>query len=174
MDIVRRHLEALRGTVDVESTLGRGTTFTLRIPLTLAIIPGFAIKAGEETYVLPMESVLECVDMPAELRVSADGLAVLPLRGHPLPCLRLREFFHIASPPSPRENVVVVRSGEGMAGIIVDSLEGETQAVVKPLGRYLGDLAGIAGSTILGSGGVALILDVPVILRNASAAGGGA
>jgi two-component system, chemotaxis family, sensor kinase CheA len=174
MDIVRRHLEALRGTVDVESAVARGTTFTLRIPLTLAIIPGFAIKAGEETYVLPMESVLECVDMPLDLRVSPEGLAVLPLRGHPLPCLRLREFFRIQAAPSTRENVVVVRIGDGMAGIIVDSLEGETQAVVKPLGRYLGDLAGIAGSTILGSGGVALILDVPVILRNASAVGAGA
>jgi len=173
MDIVRRHLDALRGTVDIESTLGRGTTVTLRIPLTLAIIPGFAIKAGGETYILPMESVIECVEIPPDLRVSADGLAVLPMRGHPLPCIRLRNFFGIKAAPTPRENVVVVRSGDAMAGIIVDELEGETQAVVKPLGRYLGDLAGIAGSTILGSGGVALILDVPVILRNASAAGGG-
>jgi two-component system chemotaxis sensor kinase CheA len=174
MDIVRRHLEALRGTVDVESTLGRGTTVTMRIPLTLAIIPGFAIKAGDETYILPMESVIECVELPPDLRVSADGLAVLPLRGHPLPCIRLRNFFGVKAAPAQRENVVVVRSGEATAGIIVDELEGETQAVVKPLGRYLGDLAGIAGSTILGSGGVAFILDVPVILRNASAAGGGA
>jgi len=175
MDIVRRHLEALRGAVDVESSAGLGTTVTLRIPLTLAIIPGFAIKAGEETYILPMESVVECVDAPQELRVSDDGLVVVPLRGHPLPCLRLRNFFDVRAEPSARENIVVVRSGEATAGLIVDSLEGETQAVVKPLGRYLGDLPGIAGSTILGSGGVALILDVPVILRNAvSAQGGGA
>jgi two-component system chemotaxis sensor kinase CheA len=97
---------------------------------------------------------------------------VLPLRGHPLPCIRLRNFFAVQAPPVERENVIVVRSGETMAGIIVDAREGETQAVVKPLGRYLGDLAGIAGSTILGSGSVALILDVPVILRMASAAGG--
>jgi two-component system chemotaxis sensor kinase CheA len=174
MDIVRRHLEALRGTVDIDSTLGRGTTVTLRIPLTLAIIPGFSIKAGDETYILPMESVVECVDMPSDLRVGADGLAVLPLRGHPLPCVRLRNFFNVRAAPAQRENVVVVRSGEATAGIIVDALEGEIQAVVKPLGRYLGDLAGIAGSTILGSGRVALILDVPVILRNAATAGGGA
>jgi two-component system chemotaxis sensor kinase CheA len=118
--------------------------------------------------------VIECVELPPDLRVSADGLAVLPLRGHPLPCIRLRNFFGVKAAPAQRENVVVVRSGEATAGIIVDELEGETQAVVKPLGRYLGDLAGIAGSTILGSGGVAFILDVPVILRNASAAGGGA
>ena len=173
MDIVRRHMEALRGMVDVESTLGRGTTVSLRIPLTLAIIPGFAIKAGDETYILPMESVVECMEMPTDLRVSSDGLAVLPLRGHPLPCLRLRNFFDVRAAPAQRENVVVVRSGEVTAGIIVDVLEGETQAVVKPLGRYLGDLAGVAGSTILGSGQVALILDVPVILRNANAQGGG-
>ena len=174
MDIVRRHMEALRGTVDLESTLGRGTTITLRIPLTLAIIPGFAIKAGDETYILPMESVVECVDMPPDLYVSEAGLAVLSLRGHPLPCLRLRNFFEVQAPPAPRENVVVVRSGEHTAGIVVDALEGETQAVVKPLGRYLGELAGVAGSTILGSGRVALILDVPVILRNAGSGGGGA
>jgi two-component system chemotaxis sensor kinase CheA len=174
MDIVRRHLEALRGTVDIDSTLGRGTTVTLRIPLTLAIIPGFSIKAGDETYILPMESVVECVDMPSDLRVGADGLAVLPLRGHPLPCVRLRNFFHVRAAPAQRENVVVVRSGEATVGIIVDALEGETQAVVKPLGRYLGDVAGISGSTILGSGRVALILDVPVILRNAATTGGGA
>jgi two-component system chemotaxis sensor kinase CheA len=173
MDIVRRHLDALRGTVAVESAVGRGTTVTLRIPLTLAIIPGFAIKAGDETYILPMESVVECVEVPADLHISVDGLAVLPLRGHPLPCIRLRSFFGVQAPKAERENVVVVRSGDATAGIIVDALEGETQAVVKPLGRYLGDLAGIAGSTILGSGGVALILDVPVILRMASAAGGG-
>lgn len=172
MDIVRRHLEALRGAVDVESTLGDGTTVTLRIPLTLAIIPGFAIKAGDESYILPMESVVECVDAPADLRVSANGLAVLPLRGRPLACLRLRNFFAVRAEAPRRENVVVVRSGEATAGIIVDSLEGETQAVVKPLGRYLGDLPGIAGSTILGSGHVALILDVPVILRHASQGAG--
>jgi two-component system chemotaxis sensor kinase CheA len=173
MDIVRRHMEALRGMVDVESTLGRGTTVSLRIPLTLAIIPGFAIKAGDETYILPMESVIECVEMPTDLHVSAEGLAVLPLRGHPLPCLRLRNFFCVEAPLAQRENVVVVRSGDSTAGIIVDVLEGETQAVVKPLGRYLGDLAGVAGSTILGSGQVALILDVPVILRNANSQGAG-
>jgi two-component system, chemotaxis family, sensor kinase CheA len=172
MDIVRRHLEALRGTVDIESTVGRGTTLSLRIPLTLAIIPGFAIKAGEETYVLPMDSVLECVELPGDVRVDAGGLTVLPLRGHPLPCIRLRNFFGVQAAAAARENVVVVHSGEAKAGIIVDSLEGETQAVVKPLGRYLGELAGVAGSTILGSGRVALILDVPVILRSASTPGG--
>jgi two-component system chemotaxis sensor kinase CheA len=145
----------------------------MRIPLTLAIIPGFAIKAGDETYILPMEFVVECVEMPTDLKVSDDGLAVLPLRGHPLPCLRLRSFFGVKAPLAQRENVVVVRSGEANAGIIVDELEGETQAVVKPLGLFLGDLAGVAGSTILGSGRVALILDVPVILRNANAQGGG-
>jgi two-component system chemotaxis sensor kinase CheA len=172
MDIVRRHLEALRGTVDIESTVGRGTTVSLRIPLTLAIIPGFAIRAGDETYVLPMESVVECVELPGDVRLDAYGLTVLPLRGHPLPCIRLRNFFGVQAAAAPRENVVVVHSGEAKAGIIVDTLEGETQAVVKPLGRYLGDLPGVAGSTILGSGRVALILDVPVILRNANTQGG--
>jgi two-component system chemotaxis sensor kinase CheA len=173
MDIVRRRLEALRGTVDIESTVGRGTTVSLRIPLTLAIIPGFAIKAGDETYILPIESVVECLERPSDLRVGEDGLAVLPLRGRPLPCIRLRSFFGVQAQPAQRENVVVVRFGEATAGIIVDELEGETQAVVKPLGRYLGDLAGVAGSTILGSGRVALILDVPAILRNASTQGVG-
>ena len=174
MDIVRRNLEAVRGSVEIASTLGRGTTITLHIPLTLAIIPGFAISAGGETYVLPMETVVECMDVPSDLRVGHDGLAVLALRGRPLPCLRLRTFFAVQAPPPRRESVVVVQSGESRAGIIVDQLEGETQAVIKPLSRHLGELLGMAGSTILGSGQVALILDVPAILRQVTAAGGSA
>jgi two-component system chemotaxis sensor kinase CheA len=170
MDIVRRHMDALRGTVDVESTPGQGTTVTLRSPLTLAIIPGFAVTAGGGTYVLPMESVVECVDFPRGVDVPESGLLVLSLRGRPLPCLRLRQLFSLTGQPSRRENVVVVRSGDTTAGLIVDALEGQTQAVVKPLGRYMGELNGIAGSTILGSGRVALILDVASILRHASAA----
>jgi len=172
MDIVRRNLEALRGSVEVESTLGQGTIFTLRIPLTLAIIPGFSICAGEETYILPMDTVVECLDVPPDLRVGPDGLGVLALRGRPLPCLKLRTFFAVQAPAPRRESVVVVRSGELRAGIIVDVLEGEIQAVIKPLGRHMGELLGMAGSTILGSGRVAMILDVPAILRHAIAAAG--
>jgi two-component system chemotaxis sensor kinase CheA len=94
---------------------------------------------------------------------------VLNLRGRQLPCLRLRQLFASEATSPARENVVVVRNGEVDAGIIVDSLHGEIQAVVKPLGRLLGDVTGVAGSTILGSGRVALILDIPIILRQAIA-----
>jgi len=169
MDIVRRSIEALRGTVEVESVPGSGTVVSMRIPLTLAIIPGFAVSVGEDTYVIPMDTVVECVELPADLHASGAGCVVLNLRGRPLPCLRLRHAFSVEATPPARENVVVVRNGEVNAGIIVDSLHGEIQAVVKPLGRLLGDVSGVAGSTILGSGRVALILDIPIILRQAIA-----
>jgi len=169
MDIVRRSIEALRGSVEVQSAIGAGTVVSMRIPLTLAIIPGFAVSVGEDTYIIPMDTVVECVELPAELHASAAGFMVLNLRGHPLPCLRLRHMFAIEATPLARENVVVVRNGEVDAGLIVDSLHGEIQAVVKPLGTLLGDVSGVAGSTILGSGRVALILDIPIILRQAIA-----
>lgn len=167
MDIVRRAVEALRGTIDVDSVAGQGTEFTLRVPLTLAIIAGFGVDAGGESYIVPLENVVECVDQPVHLRQHVDTAGVLSLRGNALPYLSLEEHFHGRVNSAARKQVVVVRHGEGLAGLAVDSVWGECQVVIKPLGPLFRQSTGISGSTILGSGRVALVLDVSSLLRDA-------
>jgi two-component system chemotaxis sensor kinase CheA len=168
LDVVRRALEPLRGSVSLASRPGEGTTVTLRLPLTLAVIEGFAVGVGRETYVLPLDNVVECLELPAARHESAEG-GVFSLRGQPMPYVRLRDFFGEGGRPPRRENVVVVRGESGTAGLVVDELLGESQAVIKPLGELFRGLRAIAGSTILGSGRVALILDLPTVLDAAVA-----
>ncbi|QRK10268.1 chemotaxis protein CheA [Archangium violaceum] len=166
MDVVRRSVEALRGLVTLRSEEGKGTTVTLRVPLTLATIQGFSVGVGEETYVLPLAAVRECLELPAE-RNGQSGAGVLSLRGRSLPYLRLREVLGVQGPMPARESVVVLGHGGSRAGLVVDALYGEGQCVLKPLGRLFRHLPGVSGSTILGSGRVGLVLDVPTLLRTA-------
>ncbi|HEX8537686.1 MAG TPA: chemotaxis protein CheA [Cystobacter sp.] len=166
MDVVRRSVEALRGLVTLRSEEGKGTTVTLRVPLTLATIQGFSVGVGEETYVLPLEAVRECLALPVEFN-GKSGAGVLSLRGRSLPYLRLREVLGVDGPVSSRESVVVLGHGGSRAGLVVDALHGEGQCVLKPLGRLFRHLSGVSGSTILGSGRVGLVLDVPTLLRTA-------
>jgi two-component system chemotaxis sensor kinase CheA len=165
MDVVRRNIESLRGSVSVESREGAGATITLRLPLTLAIIDGFAVGVGDETYILPLDAVVECLDLKEERATGCCG--VLHLRGKALPYVRLRHLFQLSLPPPRRESVVVVGDGEGKAGIAVDFLYGERQTVIKPLGKLFEGLPGVIGSTILGNGRVALIIDVPRLIARA-------
>jgi two-component system chemotaxis sensor kinase CheA len=167
MDVVRRNVEALRGSVDLESQEGRGTTVRMRMPLTLAIIDGFLVEAAGEVYVLPLDSVVECVELPAEQRVRQDAHGLINLRGSPMPYLRLRHLYSLQGPPAVRENVVILEQSGRRAGLVVDGLLGESQAVIKPLGLLFQDLSGVSGSTILGNGRVSLILDVAALLRDA-------
>jgi two-component system, chemotaxis family, sensor kinase CheA len=169
LDVVRRNIEALRGSVTLSSGAGKGTTFTIRLPLTLAIIDGFALRVEEETFIVPMDAVVECLELPTEECDRDLGRGVLNLRGTVLPYLSLREHFGVAGQRPARQNVVVVRYEGGYAGLAVDALSGEQQTVVKPLGALFRDVPGIAGSAILGTGRVALILDVPALLREATA-----
>jgi two-component system, chemotaxis family, sensor kinase CheA len=164
LDVVRRNVEALHGTVDLASEEGRGTTVTIRLPLTLAIIDGFSVLAGKDTFIVPQHYVIECTELPAASRQSGSS-GILNLRGTALPFIRLREVFGQSAEAPSRENVVVVKVGEFQAGIAVDSLLGGMQAVIKPLGKIFRGIAGIAGSTILGDGRVGLILDVPGLLQ---------
>jgi two-component system chemotaxis sensor kinase CheA len=159
MDVVRKNIQALRGRVDVQSEQGEGSRFTIRLPLTLAIIDGFLVSSGNASYVIPLDMVVECLELNAG---SADR-NYLNLRGEVLPFIRLRHLFEVEGEPPKRENVVVVRSAHQKAGIVVDHLLGEFQTVIKPLGTLFRNLRGISGSTILGSGDVALILDVPTL-----------
>jgi two-component system, chemotaxis family, sensor kinase CheA len=164
LDVVRRNVEALHGTVDLDSEEGRGTTVTIRLPLTLAIIDGFSVLAGKDTFIVPQQYVIECTELPAACGQSGSS-GILNLRGTALPFIRLRDVFGQSAEAPSRENVVVVKVGEFQAGIAVDSLLGGMQAVIKPLGKIFRGIAGIAGSTILGDGRVGLILDVPGLLQ---------
>ncbi len=165
MDVVRRNIEALRGSVSVETREGHGTTITIRLPLTLAIIDGFAVRVGAETYVLPLDVVVECLGMPSEAGRQPGRYGIVNLRRQALPYVRLRHLFHEPGANGRRERLVVVQCRESRAGLVVDDLYGTTQAVIKPLGKMFRDLSGVSGSTILGNGRVALILDVPALLQ---------
>lgn len=164
MDVVRRGVEALRGSATVSSAPGRGTTVTLRVPLTLAIIQGFRVGVGDQSYILPLDAVVECLELPAA-GAEAEATGVVALRGKPLPFLRLRSLFGLPGACPRRENVVVMRHGTATAGLAVDALEGESSTVIKPLGAMFKDVPGVSGSSILGDGRVALILDVGGLLR---------
>ena len=161
MDVVKKNIQALRGTVEVTTTEGQGSQFIIRLPLTLAIIDGFLVGVDKSSYVIPLDMVVECL----ELQGITEDRNYLNLRGEVLPFVRLRELFEIAGERPARENVVVVKHGSHKAGIVVDVLQGEFQTVIKPLASIFRNLRGIGGSTILGSGDVALILDVQALTQ---------
>jgi two-component system chemotaxis sensor kinase CheA len=167
MDIVKRNIESLRGAVTVESRLGAGTTITIRLPLTLAIIDGFGVGVADETFILPLHSVRECLTMPADGPCGANGFGVFELRGMPVPYLRLRDWYALPGQRPVRESIVVVEENGMQAGLAVEQLYGAHQTVIKPLGAHFKDVPGIAGSAILGNGRVALIVDVAALLREA-------
>jgi len=166
MDVVRRNVESLRGTLTIDSQPGAGTTIDIRLPLTVAVIDGFAVGVGDETYVIPIDTIVECTEMPENPERLSTG--VIDLRGTPLPFLRIQSIFGLEAGAEKRENVVVVEHEQGRAGIVVDKLFGSSQVVMKPMGRFLRQVPGVAGSSILGNGRVALILDVQEIIRRAA------
>lgn len=166
MDVVKRNITALRGSVGIKSAEGRGTTVTVRLPLTLAIINGFQVAVGKSSFVLPLESIEECVEFSSE---AAHDFA--NLRGTVLPFVRLRDVFSTREPPSRRQSIVVVKHAGERAGLVVDALLGEFQTVIKPLGKLFRNVDCVSGSSILGNGEVALILDVPTLVQQAIAHG---
>ncbi len=164
MDVVARAVTALRGTIDITSREGQGSTVVIRVPLMLSIIEGFTVDVAQEAYVVPLDSVRECVELPASARSEA-AHGIISLRGQALPFVRLRSLFGLPGAPPGRENVVVVEHEGECAGLAVDMLRGRSQAVMKPLSEVLRPGATVTGTTLLGDGRVALILDVPAILR---------
>ena len=165
MDVVRSNVEAIHGSIAIDSRAGEGTTLTLRLPLTLAIIEGFAVGVGAETYIIPLDSVLECLQLPPDTEPGAQT-GVLSVRDEPLPFVRLRELFGFGGTAPGRESVIVVQQAEMRYGLVADTLYGNTQAVVKPLDRMLRGTRGVSSSTVLGNGGVALIIDVPDLVQH--------
>jgi two-component system chemotaxis sensor kinase CheA len=164
MDVVKRNIAALRGTLAIRSEEGRGTIVTVRLPLTLAIINGFQVGVGRSSFVLPLENIEECVEFS-----SAGGHDFANLRGAVLPFVRLREVFGTREPPSRRQSIVVVKHAGERAGLVVDALLGESQTVIKPLGKLFRTVDCVSGSSILGNGEVALILDVAALVQQATA-----
>lgn len=172
MDVVNRNIQALRGTADVDSIEGQGTTVSIRLPLTLAIIDGFLVRVGESSYVVPLDMVKECIELTEEERQHTNSEGYINLRGEVLPFLRMREVFEeTEANRNEREAIVVVQYGGQKAGFVVDELLGEFQTVIKPLGKIFSQLKGISGATILGSGDVAVILDVPNLVQKAKSLG---
>lgn len=164
MDVVKRNITQLRGSIEIESVAGRGAVFTLRLPLTLAIIDGFRVEVGTSHYVVPLKSILECVDLP----MTDQARDYMELRGEVLPLIRLREFYGCSGAASPRPCVVVVATGSLKVGLVVDRLVGEFQTVIKPLGKLFENVSGLGGFTMLGTGDIALILDVGALTKAVS------
>jgi two-component system chemotaxis sensor kinase CheA len=165
LDVVKRQVEALRGTVEIASQRGRGTSFHLRVPITVALVNCLAVDAGGETFLLPGEAVEECLSLDASEQARATGL--LNVRGEALSWIRLADLFELGSTPAARSSVVVVRHGERRAGLVVDELIGEQQMMVKPLARLFQRAGTVSGSAVLGSGRVALLLDVRSVVQKA-------
>lgn len=165
LDVVQRNLAAARGSIAIESHEGRGTTMRLRVPLSVAIVEGFAVDVADDTFLLPLGSVLECQELETDAPRQAGMTGLLQLRGEPVPYVRLRDLFAIPGERPTRGSVVVVEHNGNRAGLVVDRLLGEMTVVFQPLGRLFDGLPGVAGSTILGTGRVALVLDVPTLMN---------
>ncbi len=167
MDVVKTNVAKLNGIIDIDSELGAGTRITIKLPLTLAIVNGLLVKVSDETYIIPLVSVMETVRPQSEQMSTINGREVIRLRDQVLPLLRFDEVYDV-----PRNNghmdipyVVVVAVADKQIGLAVDDLMGQEEVVIKTLGKYLGDMQGIAGSAILGDGRVRLIVDVADLVR---------
>jgi len=170
MDVVRRNIESLRGSVNIHSVAGQGTTITIRLPLTLAIIDGFMVECAKERYIIPLTMVEECVEMDSSDCDIDEVQNYINLRGQAMPYLRIGDYFNGSSKNknNERESLVVVKFGQSRAGFVVDQLHGEHQTVIKPLGKVFETVEGLTGATVLGDGNVALILDVQGLITKAT------
>jgi two-component system chemotaxis sensor kinase CheA len=164
MDVVKRTIEGLRGSIDVQSTEGEGSLIALRIPLTLAIIDGLLVRVGTGRYVIPLTAVEECIELSLEDDMRHRGRSLITLREKLVPFLRLRELFATDTRPDPFQKIVVVATPMGRVGLVVDQIIGNHQTVIKPMSALHRDATTFAGATILGDGEVALILDIAQLI----------
>jgi two-component system, chemotaxis family, sensor kinase CheA len=165
MDVVRTNIDALRGSVSVKSVAGQGTTVTLKIPLTLAIIEGLLTRVGNERYVLPLAAVEECVELEEDQRGSSRERNLAQIRGELIPYVHLRHHFGIQGKRAAIEQIVVTQVEGNRIGFVVDEVIGQHQTVIKNLGTMYQNVKEISGATILGDGSLALILDVPSLVQ---------
>ncbi|MBR1403625.1 MAG: chemotaxis protein CheA [Treponema sp.] len=160
LDVVKKDISALGGSVSIETEKGKGTSFILKIPLTLAIIDGMLTTISDTRYIVPLNTIAECMQYKADESQKDDLIITTELHGKPLPCINLRKFFKVNAPFSAKQEIVAVYDNDKVIGLIFDKILGSNQTVIKPIGRLYDNCAGINGSTILGDGSVALILDV--------------
>ncbi|MFK0386470.1 chemotaxis protein CheA [Agrobacterium sp. NPDC090273] len=160
MDVVKKSVEALRGTINIVSEPGVGSEISLAIPLTLAIIDGLLVRVGNGCYVIPLPAVEECLELSPEDDIRSRGRSFISLRESLVPFIRLRELFHTGTAPGEFQKVVVVSTGSERVGLVVDQIIGDHQTVIKAMSKLHHDVATFSGATILGDGNVALILDV--------------
>lgn len=169
MDVVKRSIHVLGGEVSIESTDGVGTKFRIRLPLTLAIIEGLMVSVAKEHYVLPLNQVEECVELFGK-GSEHNSSRLLSIRGEQIPYMRLREWFKVNDTTPEIEQIVVLRLGEERFGFCVDEVIGQYQTVIKQLGKLYEGVVGFSGATILGDGGVAIILDAMALMESSGAA----
>lgn len=167
MDVVKQAVESLRGAIDIESRTGVGTTFTVKLPLTLAIIDGLLVQVGKDHFVLPLSSVEECIELKRSKIAKAQERHLVDVRGQIVPYILLRDRFGIADDPPSIEQIVIADTEGQRIGFVVDQVIGSHQTVIKSLGRMYREVAGLAGATILGDGTVALILDLQRLVQEA-------
>jgi two-component system chemotaxis sensor kinase CheA len=160
MDVVKRTIEAMRGTIDLTTIPGHGSSVTLRLPLTLAIIEGLLIRVGEGRYIIPLSAVEECVELTAADEARARGRSFLTVRGDLVPFLRLRDLFDAEGEVAPYQKVIITTMGDTRVGLVVDQIIGSHQTVIKSLSKLHSDVTMFSGATILGDCSAALILDV--------------
>lgn len=167
MDVVKQNIESLKGRIKIENRIAKGCKFIITLPLTLAIIDGFLVQSGMNKYILPQDSIQEVLELRADTLCSVVDSPLLNLRGELLPVLNLKDFFHDTQAMEvSRQNIVIIRYGGTRAGLVVDELFGEHQTVVKTLGPIFKNIPGLSGGTILGSGEIALICDVPSLIEH--------
>lgn len=166
LDVVKSKIEALGGDVEVKTKYGEGSTFSIRLPLTLAIIQALMVKLGDEKYAISLGSIETIEDIPVSDIKYVHAKEVIHLRGNVIPLIRLRDLLDVPGEPEESENitVVVVRKGDKQAGLVVDSLIGQMEIVIKSLGKYIRINKMISGATILGDGSVALIIDANTLV----------
>lgn len=167
MDVVKSTLEVLRSSIEVNSQYGVGTTITIKLPLTLAIIEGLLVEIGNESFVLPLSVVEECVELTHNEIASSNGGHIINLRDEIIPYINLRNKFMIEGKPPHTEQVVIARVDGSRTGFVVDKVKGEHQTVIKTLGKVYENVQEVSGATILGNGHVALILDIPRLIEEA-------
>jgi two-component system chemotaxis sensor kinase CheA len=167
MDAVRESITALRGKIEIQSELGKGTTFRLRLPISLAIIDCLQIDVAGEDYFLHLDYVEECLELKLNEHEREHGARLLNCRGVPLPLIALRNFFLIPGLAPQRAHVIVVRTGQGSFGLVADEVKGQHQAVLKQLGPAVGKVEGVLGATVTEQGHMGLILDIPGLAQRA-------
>ncbi len=167
MDVVKRNVESLRGSIDVTSTLGQGTVFTLKLPLTLAIIDGLLVRVADQYFVFPVAQVIECLEVKTDTLLR--GREFIEVRGKLVPLVFLHRFFRLGSGPGSRTQILVAQTTAGDFGFVVDAVIGDHKTVIKQLGPLCQQVEAVSGATILGDGCIALILDVDKLAHSALA-----